>query len=114
MVKKSQDYNDESSSDSSNEKSHSTAVSRSCDHVKKAVDSAKLRKLLKATGLLLECTKCQTNSDILPPAETEANADALEAFECDNTLWLCLQCATQLCGRRSKHQHALNHFKVSR
>ncbi|XP_073829445.1 ubiquitin specific protease 16/45 [Musca autumnalis] len=106
---------DDGSSDSGEEKSSPTAATRSCPHLKRAVDAAKLRKLLKGTGLLLDCTECNKMGVASPAAE--ASQTSLESpsmsFECDNTLWLCLKCGSQLCGR-SKNQHALQHFKTPR
>lgn len=103
---------DGGSSDSSEEKNSPTSASRSCPHLKKAVDSAKLRKLLKATGLVLDCTECQKSGVASPAAEASENTvDSAAGFEYDNTLWLCLKCGSQLCGR-VKNQHALQHYKV--
>lgn len=111
MGKNYQEWKDGSSSDSSDEKSSPTAASRSCTHVKKAVDSAKLRKLLKTTGLLLDCKQCLNSAAASPAAEACETPDSPGGFEYDNTLWLCLKCGSQLCGR-SKNQHALQHYKV--
>ncbi|XP_023300544.2 ubiquitin carboxyl-terminal hydrolase 45 [Lucilia cuprina] len=111
MVKNYQEWNDASSSDSSDEKANPTGASRSCDHVKKAVDSTKLRKLLKTTGLVFECVQCQRLGVTSATAEASETAESPGAFEYDNTLWLCLRCGTQLCGR-SKNKHALKHFKT--
>uniref|UniRef100_T1PDR8 ubiquitinyl hydrolase 1 n=2 Tax=Musca domestica TaxID=7370 RepID=T1PDR8_MUSDO len=102
---------DDGSSDSGEEKTSPTAATRSCHHLKRAVDSAKLRKLLKGTGLLLDCRECQ-KMDVASPA-TEAMESPAMDIEYDNTLWLCLKCGSQLCGR-SKNQHALQHFKTPR
>ncbi|KAM7347020.1 ubiquitin specific protease 16/45 isoform 2-T2 [Cochliomyia hominivorax] len=110
MVK---NWNDASSSDSGDEQTKSPTASRFCDHVKKAVDSSKLRKLLKPTGLLLDCEQCKKLCVTSPAAEATESPDSPGAFEYDNTLWLCLKCGTQLCGR-SKNQHALKHFKTPR
>lgn len=101
----------DSSTDSSEEKSSPTAPSRSCQHLKKSVDSSKLRKYLKATGLLLECPQCQKMNACMSTGETLDSSDAVGSFEYDNTLWLCLKCGTQLCGR-NKNKHALQHFEV--
>ncbi|TMW41649.1 hypothetical protein DOY81_013270 [Sarcophaga bullata] len=106
-------YQDGSSSDSSDEKSSPTAASRSCSHVKRAVDSAKLRKLLKTTGLLLDCEQCLNSAVASPAVEACEKPDSPGGFEYDNTLWLCLKCGSQLCGR-SKNQHALLHYKTPR
>lgn len=112
MVKKRQtDANDGSSSTDSgaeelNGHAHGAASGATiCQHIKKAVDTAQLRRSLKSTGLLYECSKCQTL----------AGANAGDSGECevDNTLWLCLKCGSQLCGR-ARNQHALQHHQVSR
>lgn len=112
MVKKRQtDANDGSSSTDSgaeelNGHAHGAASGATiCQHIKKAVDTAQLRRSLKSTGLLYECSKCQTL----------AGANAGDSAECevDNTLWLCLKCGSQLCGR-ARNQHALQHHQVSR
>ncbi|XP_075154530.1 ubiquitin specific protease 16/45 isoform X2 [Haematobia irritans] len=106
---------DDGSSDSSEEKTSPTAATRSCPHLKRAVDSGKLRKLLKATGLLLDCADCQKMGVTSPAAEASENSieSPIGGFEYDNTLWLCLKCGSQLCGR-SKNKHALQHFKTPR
>ncbi|XP_061388617.1 ubiquitin carboxyl-terminal hydrolase 16/45 [Musca vetustissima] len=103
---------DDGSSDSGEEKTSPTAVTRSCPHLKRAVDSAKLRKLLKGTGLLLDCTECQRMGFTSPATEASESPSSVD-IEYDNTLWLCLKCGSQLCGR-SKNQHALHHFKTPR
>lgn len=113
MVKKRQtDANDGSSSTDSGEEellnghAHGAASGATiCQHIKKAVDTAQLRRSLKTTGLLYECSKCQTL----------AGANGGDSAECevDNTLWLCLKCGSQLCGR-ARNQHALQHHQVSK
>lgn len=110
------DYKDRDygSTDSLEEKGSPTAVSRSCQHIKKSVDTLKLRKLLNNIGLLAECSQCQkffANASPSPPCHDFDGPDSPYSFEYDNTLWLCLKCGTQLCGR-SRNQHALLHYKV--
>ncbi|XP_013105568.1 ubiquitin carboxyl-terminal hydrolase 16 [Stomoxys calcitrans] len=106
---------DGGSSDSSEGKTSPTAATRSCPHLKRAVDSGKLRKLLKGTGLLLDCGECQKMGVTSPAAEALENSveSPIGSFEYDNTLWLCLKCGSQLCGR-AKNQHALQHYKTPR
>lgn len=114
MVKKRQtDANDGTSSTDSGEEellnghAHGAASGATiCQHIKKAVDTAQLRRNLKSTGLLYECVKCQTL------AGANGGETAAEC-EVDNTLWLCLKCGSQLCGR-ARNQHALQHHQVSR
>lgn len=79
-----------------------------CPHVKKAVDLQRLRRQFKKTSIENEkCVECAK----LPAAENPAaNGDADE-FEYDRTLWMCLNCGTNLCGR-SVNKHALLHYNV--
>ncbi|KAH8416530.1 hypothetical protein KR222_007785 [Zaprionus bogoriensis] len=80
-----------------------------CQHIKKSVDTAHLHRQLKQTGLLYECVKCQKSAAITNAAGVESAADC----KVDNTLWLCLKCGTQLCGR-ARNQHALQHHQTPR
>lgn len=112
MVKKRQTDAQEgtSSTDSGEEElmnGHAGAGSAAtvCQHIKKAVDTTRLRRQLKSTGLLYECQQCQKLN--LPNGTGGDSTDC----EYDNTLWLCLKCGTQLCGRQ-RNEHALQHFKV--
>lgn len=99
--------NDEgSSTDSCDEKDKlDDKVATGCNHVSKSIESTKLRKALKASGIHQKCCDCEK----MPPDAAVANDDM---FEYDNTLWLCLRCGSQLCGRR-KNEHALRHYEVS-
>lgn len=109
MVKKKRqsDHHDGSSTESS-EEMKTNASATDCPHTKKAIDTNKLRKVLKP-GLLKTCAECekspQTNGVL-------AGDHGDEEVVYDNTLWLCMKCGSQLCGR-SKKQHALNHFQVN-
>ncbi|XP_017054947.1 ubiquitin carboxyl-terminal hydrolase 16 [Drosophila ficusphila] len=132
MVKKRQadSHDHESSTDSGDEELHhrshalgsagqadgATPSSASCQHIKKAVDATWLRRQLKATGLLYECSQCQK----LGKTAAEAGGTAGPGsggepgdFEFDSTLWLCLKCGSQLCGR-ARHKHALEHYQTPR
>lgn len=75
-----------------------------CTHVSKSIESSKLRKVLKTGGIHEKCCECKK----MP--ENDVASD--EMFEYDNTLWLCLRCGSQLCGRRM-NKHALDHYNVS-
>jgi len=78
------------------------------------VDATRLRRLLKSTGLLYECLQCQKLGKTAAEGvgASGSGGDPGE-FEFDSTLWLCLKCGSQLCGR-ARHKHALEHYKVSR
>jgi ubiquitin carboxyl-terminal hydrolase 16/45 len=81
-------------------------MDKKCTHIQKSTDIAKLRKTLKEIGIRESCSDCNRKSAKADPADD----DDLEC-EYDTTLWLCLRCSTQLCGR-AKNEHALAHFKV--
>ncbi|KAL1494080.1 hypothetical protein ABEB36_009734 [Hypothenemus hampei] len=71
-----------------------------CTHVKKALELTKIKKnLLKSGGFLTVCPECKKL-----PADPD-----LQEIEFDLTLWLCLKCGNQACGR-SKNGHALQHY----
>lgn len=99
--KKRQDDPDESdySSDSHDENQNSTE----CVHIMKALQFKQVKSRLNKNGLATECEECNMN----PAIENglEMNGD----FEYDTSLWLCLQCGNQACGRY-KNKHALKHF----
>lgn len=74
-----------------------------CTHIKRAIDIQKLRRIFKKSIVENEkCVDCVKMS----------NGDADDDFEQDRSLWMCLKCGTNLCGR-SVNQHALKHFQVS-
>jgi ubiquitin carboxyl-terminal hydrolase 16/45 len=102
MVKKNDDGSSTDSCDERDKQDDKTVSG--CSHVSKAIESSKLRKVLKSGGIQQKCCECEKSPD-----PEVANDDM---YEYDNTLWLCLRCGTQLCGRR-KSKHALAHYDVS-
>ncbi|XP_053611210.1 ubiquitin carboxyl-terminal hydrolase 16/45 isoform X2 [Plodia interpunctella] len=75
-------------------------VKSACPHITKAVFLGKLKKYLKTNGFEKECAECKvmTKTEVSDPD-----------FEEDLSLWMCLRCGTQLCGR-ARNKHALEHF----
>lgn len=73
-----------------------------CNHVAKGVDLPRIKKTIR-TGLLTDCPECEKN-----PME---NGSLEDDFEFDLSLWLCLRCGNQGCGR-GKRKHALNHYNT--
>lgn len=71
-----------------------------CNHIGKGVDLPKIKKMIR-NGLSTECIECEKN-----PVENGIEDD----FEYDLSLWLCLKCGNQGCGR-SKRKHALSHWR---
>ncbi|CAG9565008.1 unnamed protein product [Danaus chrysippus] len=65
-------------------------VKSACPHVAKAVDLTRLKKALKTGGFEKECSECKKS-----PKTEIADSN----YEEDVTLWMCLRCGTQLCGR---------------
>lgn len=95
------------SSSDGNENNDSNRPS-SCTHIKKSVDAQQLRKMFKSTTF--ENEKCVECSKM--PNGTDATLE-LSDFEFDRTLWLCLKCGSNLCGR-SINKHALIHYQTPR
>ncbi|XP_013140843.1 PREDICTED: ubiquitin carboxyl-terminal hydrolase 45 isoform X2 [Papilio polytes] len=101
MVKKKRQSDPGENGDESTE-SCDESVKSACPHVAKAVDLTRLKKSLKAGGFEKECSECKKSNKI---EELDPN------FEEDVTLWMCLRCGSQLCGR-TRNKHALNHFNT--
>lgn len=82
-----------------------------CGHITKAVDLQKVKKSVMKSGFKTECDDCK-----LSPVENGFEDKALgfdSDFEYDNSLWMCLRCGNQACGR-GKNKHALKHFNTPR
>lgn len=101
MVKKKRQSDPSENGDESTE-SCDESVKSACPHVAKAVDLTKLKKSLKTGGFETECAECK---------KLEKNEVSDPDFEVDQTLWMCLRCGSQLCGR-ARNKHALNHFNT--
>lgn len=96
---------DSSSDENFRNQTEKNDSSPKCTHIKRAVDIQKLRRMFKKSSSV-ENEKCVDCAKI-----TNGDADAGD-FEQDRSLWMCLKCGTNLCGR-SVNQHALKHFQVS-
>ncbi|XP_004529815.1 ubiquitin carboxyl-terminal hydrolase 16 [Ceratitis capitata] len=114
MVEKSSTLVGSSSTDFSEGQIRSpTSATGVCQHAKKSVDTTKLCKVLKTNGLVTDCMQCTKQGAKSPVAEVKESSmdDSISGFECDNTLWLCLKCGSQLCGR-DRNKHALQHYET--
>ncbi|XP_060804705.1 ubiquitin carboxyl-terminal hydrolase 16/45 [Amyelois transitella] len=100
MVKKKKASDPTENGDDSTE-SCDENVKSACPHIAKSVFLVKLKKCLKAGGFEKECSECKamTKTEVCDPD-----------FEEDLTLWMCLRCGSQLCGR-ARNKHALEHYK---
>lgn len=105
--KRRQDDPYQNDSDSSSENnSNNGKNSLKCPHLKKAVDPQRLRRHYKKSAIENEkCIDCNK----MPNGGVPEDSD----FEYDRTLWMCLKCGSNLCGR-SVNQHALKHFQTPR
>lgn len=101
MVKKKRQSDPGENGDESTE-SCDESVKSACPHVAKAVDLTRLKKTLKTGGFEKECAECK---------KAAKNEVSDPDFEEDLTLWMCLRCGSQLCGR-ARNKHALNHFNT--
>lgn len=98
--------NEDNSTDSEAELDRNDDKLSGCPHIVKSIDPTKLRKLLKSPGgLAKSCSECKK-------LDEENHEPTCEEYEIDDTLWLCLRCGVQLCGRSQK-KHALLHYEVS-
>lgn len=126
MVKKKQcEFKDEDSSTESNDDARVRNPAAAgglgtggdgCAHVKTSVHSQTVRKRVKsAGGLDQDCAKCVEAKAVgrLPQGPEPLVSDLLDYDEPDPSLWMCLKCGSQLCGR-SVNQHALEHYKTPR
>ncbi|CAH1638983.1 unnamed protein product [Spodoptera littoralis] len=103
MVKKKRQSDPGENGDESTE-SCDENVKSACPHVAKAVDLTQLKKALKTGGFQKDCSECKKTPKIEVPDPD---------YEEDLSLWMCLRCGSQLCGR-TRNKHALNHFQTPR
>lgn len=103
-------YSSTDSCDETNQGGLSNNIQQpNCIHLRKSVDVQKIRKCIKTTGIEIEdCSECKKT---IPQSPVDKNSDCDE-FYTDRSIWLCLKCGSQLCGR-FKNKHALMHFKVN-
>lgn len=101
MVKKKRQSDPGENGDESTE-SCDENVKSACPHVAKAVDLTRLKKSLKTGGFEKDCSEC---------IKTSKNEISDPDYEEDLSLWMCLRCGSQLCGR-TRNKHALNHFNT--
>ncbi|XP_044759903.1 ubiquitin carboxyl-terminal hydrolase 16 isoform X2 [Coccinella septempunctata] len=100
MKKKHQGDPNEHSTDSCDENQNSVVE---CPHINKSVDLQKIKKSLVKSGFLKDCEECKKVPQVTQDDEME--------LEYDLSLWMCLRCGNQACGR-GKNQHAIKHFET--
>ncbi|KAJ8916835.1 hypothetical protein NQ315_005842 [Exocentrus adspersus] len=91
------DPNEDESSESFDENQNTVE----CNHINKAVDLQRVKKSLTRTGFLTDCEECKK----LPTDNDSGD------IEYDLSLWLCLKCGNQACGR-GRNKHAVKHYET--
>ncbi|XP_036059084.1 ubiquitin carboxyl-terminal hydrolase 16 isoform X2 [Onychomys torridus] len=75
-----------------------------CRHLRKGLEQGNLKKALVNVEWNI-CQDCKTDNKVKDKPEEEAE---------DPSVWLCLKCGHQGCGRDSQEQHALKHYSTPR
>lgn len=103
--------NDESSTDSENERDRNddAKVTPKCPHIIKSIDFTKVKKYIKQNGFSSHCADCEKEKKEPPKSEDAVDE---EEEEYDRSLWMCLRCGLQFCGR-TVNKHAIAHYSVS-
>ncbi|XP_048202312.1 ubiquitin carboxyl-terminal hydrolase 16 isoform X3 [Perognathus longimembris pacificus] len=76
-----------------------------CRHIRKGLEQGNLKKALVNVEWNI-CQDCKTDNKIKDKSEEETEENP--------SVWLCLKCGHQGCGRNSQEQHALKHYKTPR
>ncbi|XP_052809914.1 ubiquitin carboxyl-terminal hydrolase 45-like isoform X2 [Mya arenaria] len=91
---------------------------KGCAHVNKAVNFSAMKKCL-AKQTFGECQSCL--KDVTKKVESRVGTEGAEGGvgvdpveSLDPSLWVCLQCGHQGCGRMSVEKHALKHYETPR
>ncbi|EPQ04950.1 Ubiquitin carboxyl-terminal hydrolase 16 [Myotis brandtii] len=76
-----------------------------CRHIRKGLEQSILKKALVNVEWNI-CQDCKTDNKVKDKSEEETEENP--------SVWLCLKCGHQGCGRNSKEQHALKHYLTPR
>ncbi|XP_026957478.1 ubiquitin carboxyl-terminal hydrolase 16 isoform X6 [Sagmatias obliquidens] len=76
-----------------------------CRHIRKGLEQGNLKKALVNVEWNI-CQDCKTDNKVKDKSEEET--------EENSSVWLCLKCGHQGCGRNSQEQHALKHYMTPR
>ncbi|XP_011356502.1 ubiquitin carboxyl-terminal hydrolase 16 isoform X2 [Pteropus vampyrus] len=76
-----------------------------CRHIRKGLEQGNLKKALVNVEWNI-CQDCKTDNKVKDKTEEEAEENP--------SVWLCLKCGHQGCGRNSQEQHALKHYMTPR
>ncbi|XP_007124798.1 ubiquitin carboxyl-terminal hydrolase 16 isoform X3 [Physeter macrocephalus] len=76
-----------------------------CRHIRKGLEQGNLKKALVNVEWNI-CQDCKTDNKVKDESEEETEENP--------SVWLCLKCGHQGCGRNSQEQHALKHYMTPR
>ncbi|XP_004468717.1 ubiquitin carboxyl-terminal hydrolase 16 isoform X2 [Dasypus novemcinctus] len=76
-----------------------------CRHIRKGLEQGNLKKALVNVEWNI-CQDCKTDNKVKDKSEEETEESP--------SVWLCLKCGHQGCGRNSQEQHALKHYLTPR
>ncbi|XP_054982085.1 ubiquitin carboxyl-terminal hydrolase 16 isoform X2 [Sorex araneus] len=76
-----------------------------CRHLRKGLEQGNLKKALVNVEWNI-CQDCKTDNKVKDKSEEESEENP--------SIWLCLKCGHQGCGRNSQEQHALKHYMTPR
>nr|XP_039336399.1 ubiquitin carboxyl-terminal hydrolase 16 isoform X3 [Saimiri boliviensis boliviensis] len=83
----------------------SEALEPLCRHIRKGLEQGNLKKALVNVEWNI-CQDCKTDNKVKDKSEEETEEKP--------SVWLCLKCGHQGCGRNSQEQHALKHYMTPR
>uniref|UniRef100_A0ABI7Y6F6 Ubiquitin carboxyl-terminal hydrolase n=1 Tax=Felis catus TaxID=9685 RepID=A0ABI7Y6F6_FELCA len=81
------------------------AVEPTCRHIRKGLEQGNLKRALLNVEWNI-CQDCKTDNKVKDKSEEETEENP--------SVWLCLKCGHQGCGRDSQEQHALKHYMTPR
>ncbi|XP_057552442.1 ubiquitin carboxyl-terminal hydrolase 16 isoform X3 [Hippopotamus amphibius kiboko] len=76
-----------------------------CRHIRKGLEQGNLKKALVNVEWNI-CQDCKTDNKVKDKSEEETEENP--------SVWLCLKCGHQGCGRNSQEKHALKHYMTPR
>lgn len=77
-----------------------------CRHIRKGVEQSNLKKSLMNVCQWNVCQECKTDNRTKDKPEGDDEESP--------SIWMCLKCGHQGCGRDSEEQHALKHYTTPR
>ncbi|XP_053759144.1 ubiquitin carboxyl-terminal hydrolase 16 isoform X4 [Panthera pardus] len=83
----------------------SESLEPTCRHIRKGLEQGNLKRALLNVEWNI-CQDCKTDNKVKDKSEEETEENP--------SVWLCLKCGHQGCGRDSQEQHALKHYMTPR